>query len=250
MVRQWRGKPSVYLDHCAFRRISETPERAKAFRDALIARNGSLAVSMLNFVEFAQVTDPRQLAAGEQLIDSILPRIYIQNPSYPHVIDAERKKRSPAGFPGNPDSDGNMLYHFTTPARMYGFPLTVLLAAILGGPLAGGYLISRDHSLFGSPKKAMAALLWSFVVFLGTIGLGYALPEHSSGTIPAAIVAGLYRWYAKEAFQGAITQRQQQGWLRYSWWRVLGLSVEFLVLMLVLLVLFVIVIPQLLGARS
>lgn len=124
MVRQWRGKPSVYLDHCAFGRISETSERAKAFRDALIARNGSLAVSMLNFVEFAQVTDPRQLAAGEQLIDSILPRIYIQNPSYPHVIDAERKKRSPAGFPGNPDSDGNMLYHFTTPARMYGFPLT------------------------------------------------------------------------------------------------------------------------------
>jgi hypothetical protein len=82
------------------------------------------------------------------------------------------------------------------------------------------------------------------------IGLGYSLPEHSSETIPAAIVAGMYRWYAKESFQSTITQRQNQGWLRYSWWRVVGLSVGILVLMLALLVVFVIVIPQLLGVRS
>lgn|ERR1700681_1807221 len=137
-----------------------------------------------------------------------------------------------------------------SPEQRYYTPGQVLLAAILGGPLAGGYLVSRDHSLFGSPKKARATLLWSCVVLIGMIGLGYSLPEHSSETIPAAIVAGMYRWYAKESFQSTITQRQNQGWLRYSWWRVVGLSVGILVLMLALLVVFVIVIPQLLGVRS
>jgi hypothetical protein len=135
------------------------------------------------------------------------------------------------------------------PEQRYYTPGQICAAAILGGPLAGGYLVSRDHSLFGSPQKATAALLWSFLVLIGLIGLGYALPEHSSGTGLAAIVAGMYRWYAKEAFEGTIAERRQQGWLRYSWWRAVGLSVGFLILMLVLLVLFNVTIPRLLGAR-
>jgi hypothetical protein len=43
--------------------------------------------------------------------------------------------------------------------QRYYSPGQVLLAALLGGPLAGGYLVSRDHSLFGSPRKAKATLL-------------------------------------------------------------------------------------------
>jgi hypothetical protein len=45
--------------------------------------------------------------------------------------------------------------------QRYYSPGQVLLTALLGGPLAGGYLVSRDHSLFGSPKRAKATLLWS-----------------------------------------------------------------------------------------
>ena len=131
-----------------------------------------------------------------------------------------------------------------SPEHRYYTPGQVLLAAILGGPLAGGYLVSRDHSLFGSPKKARATLLCTFVVLIGMIGLGSALPAHSSGTIPAAIVAGMYRWYAEEAFRGTIAQCQKQGWLQYSWWRVVGLSVGFLILMLALFVVYVIAIQS------
>jgi hypothetical protein len=124
LAGQRRGTPSVYLDHCAFRKISEVPARAKAFRDALFARDGSLAMSVLNLVEFWEVTDARQLAAAEQFIESLLPRIYMQSTCYPQVMDAERKKRSAAGYPGNPDADLRMLDFITTVAR-HGGPLTV-----------------------------------------------------------------------------------------------------------------------------
>jgi hypothetical protein len=137
-----------------------------------------------------------------------------------------------------------------SPERRYYTPGQVLLAAILGGPLAGGYLFSRNYSLFGFPKKAKAALLWSLAVSIAAIGLGFALPAHTSRTVPAAIVAGMYRWYAREAFQSAIAERQAQGWLRYSWWRVAGLSVAFLVLIIVLAAVLLILIPRMLVGRS
>ena len=92
------------------------------------------------------------------------------------------------------------------PERRYYTPGQVTLATLLGGPLAGGYLFSRNYSLFGSRKKAKIALLWSLAVSVAAIGLGFALPAHTSRTVPAAIVAGMYRWYAKEAFQGTIAE--------------------------------------------
>ena len=137
-----------------------------------------------------------------------------------------------------------------SPERHYYTPGQVTLAALLAGPLAGGYLVSRNYSLFGSPKKAKTALLWSLAATIAAIGLGCALPAHSSGTVPAALLAGMYRWYAKEAFQGTIAQCRAQGWLRYSWWRVVGLSVVFLVLIIVLAAVLLIIIPRMLVGRS
>ena len=133
-----------------------------------------------------------------------------------------------------------------SPEQHYYTPGQVTLATLLGGPLAGGYLFSRNYSLFGSPKKAKTVLLWSLAVSVAAIGLGFALPAHTSRTVPAAIVAGMYRWYAKEAFQGTIAERQAQGWLRYSWWRVVGLSVGFVVLIIVLAAVLLILIPRML----
>jgi disulfide bond formation protein DsbB len=137
-----------------------------------------------------------------------------------------------------------------SPERHYYTPGQVTLATLLGGPLAGGYLFSRNYSLFGSPKKAKNALLWSFAVSVAAIGLGFALPAHTSRTVPAAIVAGMYRWYAKDAFQETIAERQAQCWLRYSWWRVVGLSVAFLVLIVVLAAVLLILTPWMLFGRS
>jgi hypothetical protein len=114
------------------------------------------------------------------------------------------------------------------PEQRYYTPEQVLLATMVGTPLAGGYFFSRNYALFGFPKKAEIALLWPVVILIGSIGLGYVLPEHSSRMLPAAIIAGMYRWYAKEKFQGMIAERRQLGvgsvLLVASPWPVTGIS--------------------------
>ena len=134
-----------------------------------------------------------------------------------------------------------------SPVQRYYTPGQVLLATLLAGPLAGGYLLSRNYSLMGLPKKAKAALAWSVGILICTIGLGYALPAHSGRIGIAAGVAGMYRWYAKQAFEGPIAERQQSGWVQYSWWRVFAVSLGFLVLVVALIFLLTFVLPRMFG---
>jgi ABC-type Mn2+/Zn2+ transport system permease subunit len=130
-----------------------------------------------------------------------------------------------------------------TTSRFYS-PWQICVGAILGGPLAAGYLYSRDHILFGSPNKARTSLLWTGVVLLCLFAVALSLPKHSSGTILAAAVAGMYRWFARQAFDETISMRRNQGWTSYSWWRVVGLSIVGLTLTLGILLVLVLLLPE------
>src|ERR1700752_1823683 len=118
--------------------------------------------------------------------------------------------------------------------QRYYSPWQICVGAILGSPLAAGYFGSRNYVLFKAPSKAMAALLVSAAVLLARVAVGYSMPEGASGTIPAAIVAGLYRWHAQVAFASDIARSQSDGWKAHSWWRVITLSLGILVALLVL----------------
>lgn len=120
------------------------------------------------------------------------------------------------------------------PVPRFYTPWQISLAAFFGTALAGGFMVSRNHALFGSPAKAKAALLWSVVVLVCAVGAAYALPGRRTGTLPAIIVAALYRWYAQEAFQKIIDERRAQGWLQYSWWRVVLVPLACIALIVVL----------------
>ena len=142
----------------------------------------------------------------------------------------------------NPDDAPKSQVEVSAERRYYS-PWQICVAALLGGPLAGGYFASRDHQLFGSPTKAKRTLIVAAVVLAGAIWAGYVLPEHASRAIPAAIIAAIYRQYAEAAFSEAISQRKEQGWVRDSWWRVVGVSLAFLVLSVGLNILVLLVFP-------
>jgi len=118
--------------------------------------------------------------------------------------------------------------------QRYYSPWQICVAAVLGGPLASGYLASRNYIFFKAPSKAMAALLVSVVVFIALLGFGYSSPKNGSGAGLALIVAGFYRWHAQVAFEPGIAQLRSEGWTRHSWWRVIGLSLAILLAVLVL----------------
>ena len=102
--------------------------------------------------------------------------------------------------------------------------------------MAGGYLASRDHVLFGAPGKGRAILAVSCIAIVGLFYLSSILPQGAARSPVALVVALAYRTYARFAFESAITQRRGEGWLQYSWWRTFGLSLAFLLVMILLAV--------------
>jgi hypothetical protein len=81
--------PNVYLDHWAWRRISESEPLANRFSSALKSRAGTLALSWLNLVEFSKLTDEQQASKADGLLDQILPQAFLINPDFFKVIGKE-----------------------------------------------------------------------------------------------------------------------------------------------------------------
>jgi hypothetical protein len=94
--------------------------------------------------------------------------------------------------------------------------------------VAGGFLSYKDHVRFGNPRKAKTALLISCAIFAALVVVGFLTHTKGSTTPVAAAVAGMYRWYAGEAFGADIARRSKEGWERHSWWMAIGWGFLFL----------------------
>lgn len=88
-IVQWCEKPTVYLDHWAWRKISETEHLATRFAYALKALQGTLAFSWLNVIEFGRLSDEQQTTRADALLDDVLPRIFMLTPAFHKVIGTE-----------------------------------------------------------------------------------------------------------------------------------------------------------------
>jgi len=113
------------------------------------------------------------------------------------------------------------------PQRYY-TPWQITVATVLGGPIAGGFLSFRDHALFGNRRRANRVLWVSSAIFVALVVVGFLSPPKTSGTPLAGAVAGMYRWYAGEAFGPEIARRSKEGWVRQSWWKAVGWGFLFL----------------------
>jgi hypothetical protein len=75
-IEQVRQRPCVYLDHWALRYLSTNAEPGSRLRNAVEKHDGTLALSLVSWAEFAGLTDGGQAAAGEQFVESLLPRLF------------------------------------------------------------------------------------------------------------------------------------------------------------------------------
>lgn len=94
----------VYLDHWAWRKISDSGILTKRFLGALKARNGTLAMSWLNLVEFNVVTYDHQTRKADALLDGCLPQVFFVNLNFFKVIEEEDKLLN-GGEPTAPHAD-------------------------------------------------------------------------------------------------------------------------------------------------
>lgn len=103
--------PTVYLDHWAWLELSSHPPLATRFVDAIKKRNGTVAISWLNLVEFCRMKDTRHGPEADHLLDSILPNIFYLDSDFGKVIGREDVLIF-GGRPLPPHADQGLFEHF------------------------------------------------------------------------------------------------------------------------------------------
>ena len=93
-INQWCAPPTVYLDHWAWIKISKNEILAERFSRALKARNGTLAFSWLNIIEFSKVANEEHARKANELLDAIWPQVFVLYPNFFKVIEQEEKEIS------------------------------------------------------------------------------------------------------------------------------------------------------------
>lgn len=110
------------------------------------------------------------------------------------------------------------------------------LATVLGSVLAGGWLIAMNYAALGRPAQARKARWFSLLTLIVVMVLAEVLPVQ----VPAAlfvVVQVLGTVHLARSLQGeAIAARAASGRPMRSNWLAVGISLVFLVLLLVLLV--------------
>jgi hypothetical protein len=89
VARQVLTSPSVYLDHCAIRKISSDKTLSQRLTDALRTRNGTLVISDLNLQEFFGVTVTPQAFEAEELVGRNWRNIFFMDVDFGRVALAE-----------------------------------------------------------------------------------------------------------------------------------------------------------------
>lgn len=102
-VRVEEQSPTVYLDHWAMMDLVSSVETRDAFVSWIDSEQGTLAISLLNLIEFSSVGD-MNIARADDLLDLVFPRIMFIDHDFLQVIKRE-KELSRHGGEGGPHFD-------------------------------------------------------------------------------------------------------------------------------------------------
>lgn len=108
IARQTLVSPSVYLDHWAVRKLSEDIELCSRFVNAIKNRNGTLALSWLNLVEFSRVFDTSHANAAGKMVQDLYPNLFLIQIDPFIVIEQEDILVNQTGI-DPPHADNNLL---------------------------------------------------------------------------------------------------------------------------------------------
>jgi hypothetical protein len=128
VATQRDSSPTVYLDHWAFRELSTTPALAERFVAALKLRNGTLASSCTNLIEFCNVTDDQQTRRAEELLEATLPHVFFLEMD-PFLVQKREDELLLLGAPPRPPHEDREL--FTTLFRLKPQSVSVFTARML-----------------------------------------------------------------------------------------------------------------------
>jgi len=109
-------------------------------------------------------------------------------------------------------------------------PLQMAVAAFLGGLIPVGIMSAANLRALGWPRHAPLAILGSLVATIGLFFFGINFPQ-----IPMLVSTGLVTLIVygivRPAFAGTVTRHLEAGGLLVSWWRVIGITLLWAVIL-------------------
>lgn len=122
--------------------------------------------------------------------------------------------------------------------RPFYTPGQLMLAGLLGSPMAAGWLMAANYRVAGKPKFAWRTLLGSFVGTVLWIGIALFLPRTVGGGGAVGINIGLIGGFREMArqLQGPMQKAYLAGGGRKgSWWWAAGVGLLWMVIIYTLL---------------
>lgn len=118
----------------------------------------------------------------------------------------------------NPSAGHVVLY---TPRQIY-------VASFLGSPAAAAWFMALNHRAVSQTKEQRQMLILGGVATVAVFVVAFFLPERTPNIMwPLAYSIGIY-YFAHARFGDTVTKHLAEGGQRGSWWRVLGVSLLFL----------------------
>lgn len=117
-------------------------------------------------------------------------------------------------------------------------------ATVLGAPIAGCWLMAENYRAIGRSELARRAVVFGAFGTLGALVLAYFVPEETPSLLMPMIYV-LAMDFIATVKQGAFLKRHFAGdGARQSNWRVVGIGISWLVLLLLILLVVVFSIPE------
>lgn len=126
---------------------------------------------------------------------------------------------------GTPQQAGTPLYKASA----------VGLATFFGTPLAGAWVLAYNLRQLGLHRQVRDAWIAAVVLFVLVIAVGAMLPEKVPGVPLAVVQLVVMQQYAKKLLGVQLTQHAEQQGQFYSNWRAFGISLLFLLAILVVM---------------
>ena len=109
----------------------------------------------------------------------------------------------------------------------------IALAALLGSPVAGGWLMAINYRHVSRWDIAGQVLGRSIGLGLVVVAIGYFLPWWLTLVVTGVMSAIGYRAWSGHQFSGILQRHREAGGELYPWWRAAGIGVLCLVMMLI-----------------
>ncbi len=139
--------------------------------------------------------------------------------------------------------DSSLTEQGETREKIYS-PGQVALAAFLGSPIAGCWLMAKNYAVFGNHQAQRRTIVWGVLGTIALFGLAPLVPDAvPRPVVPLAITFASYQ--SARVLQLPVYELYlERGHLKHSSLRVAGIGIAWLVLILIVLMAVILLMPS------